>query len=159
MGIELSGHCSLVSLRRQSKMRMIRFVAVMTMAVVWLAGYGNLPGWAQVDIKSGASPGQDTAVGQEFEAAMSKLDSAPQDFHNGRPGPVKALWSHADDVTLAAGAGGAIEKGSEHVGARLDFRTPSDWSGWGVFCLWLDSHGPQQASARWNFCRVTFTPM
>lgn len=102
-------------------MHVIRFVAVITMVGLWMAGYGNPLGGGQVKEKSGAPSGHDTAAGQEFEAAMSKLDSAQQEFHNGHPGPVKAFWSHADDVTLAGGAGGPIEKGWEHVGARLDW--------------------------------------
>ena len=102
-------------------MRNIRFVSLLTVVVLLLAGYGNLPIRAQVDMKSGASGGHDTVVGQDFEAMLAKIDSAQQEFHNGRPASVKAFWSHADDVTLAGGAGGPIEKGWEHVGDRLNW--------------------------------------
>lgn len=52
---------------------------------------------------------------------LTRYDAAQVEFHNGRPDAVKALWSHADDVTLAGGAGGAIEKGWKNVGPRLDW--------------------------------------
>ena len=70
---------------------------------------------------SQASTVRETTGDAELEAMLSKLDTAQQEFHNGHPAAVKALWSHADDVTLAGGSGGAIEKGWDHVGARLDW--------------------------------------
>lgn len=42
-------------------------------------------------------------------------------MQNGKPEAYKALWSHADDVTLSGGLGGAIEKGWPAVGKRLDW--------------------------------------
>ena len=39
----------------------------------------------QVDMKFGASGGHDAVAAQEFEAMLMKLDSAQQEFHNGRP--------------------------------------------------------------------------
>lgn len=102
-------------------MRNIQLLSVLTMLVVWTTALGNLPGRAQVAGKSGDSRAQDTVAVREFEAMMTRLDSAQQEFHNGRPAGVKALWSHADDVALAGGAGGPIEKGWDHVGARLNW--------------------------------------
>jgi len=49
------------------------------------------------------------------------MDAAHVAFHNGNPGPSKAIWSHAADVTLTGGAGGAIEKGWDKVRPRLEW--------------------------------------
>lgn len=53
--------------------------------------------------------------------ALVKTDAAQHELQNGRPEAFKALWSHADDVTLSGGFGGTIEKGWEQVGRRLDW--------------------------------------
>ena len=55
---------------------------------------------------------------------MEKLETAEVEFANGRPEEFKALWSHADDVTLSGGLGGAIEVGWDKVAARLDWVSP-----------------------------------
>jgi ketosteroid isomerase-like protein len=102
-------------------MRIIRPILMATAAAVLLTAYGFSRGWAQPAIKSETSTGQEKASGAEFESMLTKLDAAQQEFHNGRPAALKALWSHADDVTLAGGSGGAIEKGWEHVSRRLDW--------------------------------------
>ncbi len=60
-------------------------------------------------------------VDKEFHAALVKVDAAQRELQNGRPEAFKALWSHADDVTLSGGFGGTIEKGWEQVGRRLDW--------------------------------------
>jgi ketosteroid isomerase-like protein len=57
---------------------------------------------------------------KEFNAFLAKLDSAQEQFHNGRPSVLEELWSHQDDVTLAGGTGGPIEKGWANVKKRLD---------------------------------------
>lgn len=57
----------------------------------------------------------------EVQATLVKIDAAHVEFHNGRPETSKALWSHADDVTLTGGAGGPMEKGWTNVSARLDW--------------------------------------
>ena len=62
---------------------------------------------------------QPTTAQAEFEAMLSRYDAAQVEFHNGRPAAVQALWAHTDDVTLAGGAGGPIEKGWANVGKRL----------------------------------------
>lgn len=57
----------------------------------------------------------------ELQATLEELDAAHVAFHNGDPEPSKAIWSHASDVTLTGGAGGAIEKGWENVLRRLEW--------------------------------------
>ena len=56
-----------------------------------------------------------------LQATLEKLDAAHVAFHNGNPEPSKAIWSHASDVTLTGGAGGAIEIGWEKVRPRLEW--------------------------------------
>ncbi len=60
-------------------------------------------------------------IDKQFQAALTKVDAAQRELQNGRPEAFKALWSHADDVTLSGGFGGAIEKGWEKVSRRLDW--------------------------------------
>lgn len=60
-------------------------------------------------------------INKQFQAALVKVDAAQRELQNGRPEAFKALWSHADDVTLSGGFGGAIEKGWDNVGRRLDW--------------------------------------
>jgi len=61
------------------------------------------------------------AVPVEFTAFLAKVDAAQIELQNGRAAPFKALWSHADDVTLSGGFGGTIEKGWTAVSSRLDW--------------------------------------
>lgn len=56
-----------------------------------------------------------------FLAMLAAMDAAQLELQNGRGAAFKALWSHGDDVTLAGGFGGTIEKGWENVGRRLDW--------------------------------------
>jgi ketosteroid isomerase-like protein len=56
----------------------------------------------------------------EWVAFMAKLEAAEEEFARSRPAAFKALWSHADDVTLC-GAFGRVERGWENVAARLDW--------------------------------------
>lgn len=56
-----------------------------------------------------------------FTAFLREVEAAQVHLVNGRPDPFKALWSHADDVTLSGGLGGAIAKGWKEVGERLDW--------------------------------------
>jgi ketosteroid isomerase-like protein len=65
--------------------------------------------------------GSEAASVADLQATLVKLDAAYVEFHNGRPEASKAIWSHADDVTLTGGAGGAIEKGWKNVSSRLDW--------------------------------------
>jgi ketosteroid isomerase-like protein len=58
---------------------------------------------------------------KEFQSALAGMDAAQLELQNGRPEAYKALWSHADDVTLSGGFGGTIEKGWDQVSRRLDW--------------------------------------
>ncbi|MBC8027239.1 MAG: nuclear transport factor 2 family protein [Steroidobacteraceae bacterium] len=60
-------------------------------------------------------------IDKEFHAVLVKVDAAQRELQNGKPEAFKALWSHADDVTLSGGFGGTIEKGWDQVGRRLDW--------------------------------------
>jgi ketosteroid isomerase-like protein len=58
---------------------------------------------------------------REFDAFLGRVDAAQLELQNGKAAAFKALWSHADDVTLSGGFGGTIEKGWQAVGSRLDW--------------------------------------
>lgn len=68
-----------------------------------------------------AQPAQSGSAPADFTAFLATVDAAQHELQNGRPEPFKALWSHADDVTLSGGLGGAIEKGWTAVSRRLDW--------------------------------------
>ena len=103
-------------------MRNTGFLSLAIIVAVGLTGSG-LSVAAQQRVRPATLAGPDIAVGAgaEFQATLAKLDAAQQEFHSGRPAAVKAFWSHADDVTLIGGAGGAIEKGWQNVSSRLDW--------------------------------------
>lgn len=52
---------------------------------------------------------------------LAKVDAAQLELQNGRPASFKALWSHGDDITLAGGFGGPVERGWEQISRRLDW--------------------------------------
>lgn len=54
-----------------------------------------------------------------LEAMLIEYAAAASQFYDGHPEAVKALWSHADDVTLSGAAGGPTAKGWTEVSARL----------------------------------------
>ena len=56
-----------------------------------------------------------------FDAMLAKVEAAQVQLLNGRAEAFKALWSHADDVTLSGGLGGVIAKGWAQVSERLDW--------------------------------------
>ena len=62
-----------------------------------------------------------SVAAHDFQATLAKVDAAQLEIQNGRPEAFKAIWSHADDVTLAGGFGGPVEKGWEQIGRRLDW--------------------------------------
>jgi ketosteroid isomerase-like protein len=62
-----------------------------------------------------------TPPDKEFHAMLAKVDAAQLELQNGRAAAFKALWSHADDITLSGGFGGTIEKGWTGIGQRLDW--------------------------------------
>ena len=72
------------------------------------------------------------SVTEEFQQIVKQVETVRHHYHAGDSAPFKALWSHADDVTLL-GAVGAYAKGWEQVGPRLDwvaaqFRQGRAWS-------------------------------
>jgi hypothetical protein len=56
---------------------------------------------------------------EAFAHIRNRLHAAGQQFVNGDPTPIKALWSQADDVSIF-GAGGGYGRGWEQVGPSLD---------------------------------------
>ena len=60
------------------------------------------------------------------------LVAAQSAFVRGDPASMKALWSHAEDVTLM-GAWGGKERGWAMVGARLDWVAKSNTEGKGTY--------------------------
>ena len=71
--------------------------------------------------QSGKISKDESAASQEFEAMVARVDAAQRELQNGRPEAFKALWSHADDITLSGGFGGTVEKGWEAISRRLDW--------------------------------------
>jgi ketosteroid isomerase-like protein len=62
---------------------------------------------------------------------VKDLEAVGQHFYAGDAASMKALWSHADDVTIF-GAWGAYEQGWEQVGPRLDWAAARFREGRGV---------------------------
>jgi len=62
-----------------------------------------------------------TPLNAEFEAMLEKVDAAQLELQNGKAAAFKALWSHADDITLSGGFGGTVEKGWDAISRRLDW--------------------------------------
>jgi 16S RNA G1207 methylase RsmC len=56
----------------------------------------------------------------EWVAFIAQLETAEEEFVQGRPAAFQALWSVADDVTLCGGFGG-VERGWQNVTARLSW--------------------------------------
>jgi len=54
----------------------------------------------------------------EWKAFINKLETADEEFVQGRSAAFLALWSHSDDVTLCGGFGG-VERGWQNVTNRL----------------------------------------
>jgi ketosteroid isomerase-like protein len=102
-------------------MNEIRSTPLALMVVAWLAAFGIPGGGAPGAMARETQVGGDAAVHEDFQAMLAKVDAAQLELQNGRPAPFKALWSHADDITLSGGFGGAIEKGWEQVSRRLDW--------------------------------------
>ena len=55
---------------------------------------------------------------ERWKTAMNELQAAQEAFMNADAGPLQALFSHADDVTVMGGFGG-VESGWAEVGPRL----------------------------------------
>jgi ketosteroid isomerase-like protein len=62
----------------------------------------------------------DGLTDSEWMTFIAKLEAAEEEFVLGRPAAFKALWSHADDVSLCGGFGG-VARGWPNVAARLDW--------------------------------------
>jgi SnoaL-like domain len=62
----------------------------------------------------------DPRADAEWKAFIAKLESAEQEFAQGRPAAFKALWAHSDEVSIC-GAFGGVESGWDTVAARLDW--------------------------------------
>ena len=71
--------------------------------------------------RSAAETSVQSVPDADLQAMLTQYAEAAALFYNGDPKAVKALWSHADDVTLSGAAGGATAKGWSNVGARLDW--------------------------------------
>jgi ketosteroid isomerase-like protein len=56
----------------------------------------------------------------EWTAFIAMLETAEEEFVQGRPAAFQALWSRADDVTLCGGFGG-VERGWKNVTDRLSW--------------------------------------
>jgi len=62
----------------------------------------------------------ETDIEKEFNSTLDKLDIAIEEFVNGEHENFKALWSHSEDITIAGGFGGPIEKGWTAIEKRLN---------------------------------------
>ena len=69
---------------------------------------------------------------QDFQQAVNSVKSASQDFCNGDAESFKALWSHADNVTIMGGWG-SFEHSWAQVGPRLDWAAARFIEGKGEF--------------------------
>jgi ketosteroid isomerase-like protein len=68
------------------------------------------------------------ATGPDFRQALAQLQQAMTKVLNGDPSLMKALHSHADDVTSFYGMGG-YEKGWEQVSSRWDWAAANLFKG------------------------------
>jgi hypothetical protein len=69
---------------------------------------------------------------EAWDKFVPDLVAAQSAFVRGDPAPMKAPWSHADDVTLM-GAWGGRERGWTLVGTRLDWVSKSNTGGKGTY--------------------------
>ena len=99
----------------------IRSASVAIILTVVLTAVGIQTELKPLIVPAQAEAGGDTSVREEFHAMLAKVDAAQLDLQNGKAEPFKALWSRADDVTLAGGFGGGVEKGWEQISRRLDW--------------------------------------
>lgn len=81
-------------------------------AIAWTAGANG------AENKKTEAPDQES---KDFMTALSAIDAAQVELQNGQAAAFKALWSHADDITLSGGFGGTIEKGWDQISRRLDW--------------------------------------
>lgn len=92
----------------------LRCIYLAVMVAIFMAfSLLGAAGAARVEVKAKSS--------NEFKDMLHSVDVAQLELQNGNPAPYKALWSHADDITLSGGFGGTIEKGWEQISRRLDW--------------------------------------
>jgi hypothetical protein len=72
-------------------------------------------------VRHSAVHAQTRTLDDGLNAFLTEVEAAQVELVRGRPDAFKTLWSHADDVTLIGGLGGAIAKGWESVSTRLDW--------------------------------------
>ena len=101
-------------------MRKLRSARVAIVVPAWVAILSLACGGGTPVVRPQPQNRVEAAV-EEFNAILAKADAAQLELQNGRPAAFKALWSHRDDVTLAGGFGGAIEKGWDQISRRLDW--------------------------------------
>jgi hypothetical protein len=78
------------------------------------------------------------SAADDFHQTVEQVEAASSHFITGDAEPMKALYSHTDDVTIF-GAWGPHEQGWEQIGPRLDWaaarfrgeRSPTKRSRWG----------------------------
>lgn len=102
-------------------MRDTRSAGAANMMTVLLMAFAMSSMAAPPAVESKTRPGQQTEIQEELQALLAKVDAAQLELQNGQPAAFKALWSHADDITLSGGFGGTIEKGWEQISRRLDW--------------------------------------
>jgi ketosteroid isomerase-like protein len=96
-------------------------MSLAVMGTVWLMAFGVTRDVRLMAVEARPQSMRETKVGVEFQAMLAKVDAAQLELQNGKPAAFKALWSHADDITLSGGFGGTIEKGWERISSRLDW--------------------------------------
>jgi hypothetical protein len=65
--------------------------------------------------------GQGTDPSAGFNAFLAEADAAQVELQSGKSEKYKALWSHADNVSISGGFGGDVERGWTNVSKRLDW--------------------------------------
>lgn len=99
-------------------MRGLRYIRLAVTAAMFLAC--SLP--SDVSTTAAQAPrGAATKANDGFKDMLTRVDAAQLELQNGNAIAYKALWSHADDITLSGGFGGTIEKGWEQISRRLDW--------------------------------------
>jgi ketosteroid isomerase-like protein len=64
----------------------------------------------------------------DWATFMAELEAAEAEFASGRPDAFKALWSHADDVTIFGAFGNAVT-GWSNIAKRLDWASSAFTNG------------------------------
>lgn len=106
---------------KERYMSKTRYLGLAVLTILGFTAFGLPCIVRPLSVETQAQARQKTKVSEGFQAMLTRVDAAQLELQNGRPSAFKALWSHADDVTLSGGFGGKIEKGWEQVGRRLDW--------------------------------------